>query len=204
LAANLTLDLIRTDTVISIAPDTTMTPDELRRILTASGAGLDMTPIRMGGSGDDATLSAILFPVFAQARVAAQRTQALSNAKQIALAALMYSNDYDDQFPYVQSTDQFRHLTYPYSKNDSVWKTTNPNGGGFRFAMNLAGVAETSIDNPAEAPLIYEANAWPDGQRVVAFADGHVKRISNAEWSTIESRLTKKYPRKAKYPIKGG
>jgi prepilin-type N-terminal cleavage/methylation domain-containing protein len=43
-----------------------------------------------------AILAAILFPVFTQAKVAAQRTVALSNAKQIALATEMYSNDNDD------------------------------------------------------------------------------------------------------------
>lgn len=43
-----------------------------------------------------AILAAILFPVFAQAKLAAKKTVALSNAKQIALANIMYSNDYDD------------------------------------------------------------------------------------------------------------
>jgi prepilin-type N-terminal cleavage/methylation domain-containing protein/prepilin-type processing-associated H-X9-DG protein len=46
-----------------------------------------------------AILAAILFPVFAQAKEAAKRTQSLSNTKQIALGALMYSGDSDDMFP---------------------------------------------------------------------------------------------------------
>jgi prepilin-type N-terminal cleavage/methylation domain-containing protein/prepilin-type processing-associated H-X9-DG protein len=41
-------------------------------------------------------LAAILFPVFAQAKVAAKKTQDLSNIKQISLGAALYSNDYDD------------------------------------------------------------------------------------------------------------
>ncbi len=41
-------------------------------------------------------LAAILFPVFAQAKVAAKKTQDLSNIKQISLGAAIYSNDYDD------------------------------------------------------------------------------------------------------------
>jgi prepilin-type N-terminal cleavage/methylation domain-containing protein/prepilin-type processing-associated H-X9-DG protein len=48
-----------------------------------------------------AILAAILFPVFAQAKLAAKRTQDLSNAKQIALAFQMYVNDYDDMSPTV-------------------------------------------------------------------------------------------------------
>jgi len=43
-----------------------------------------------------AILAAILFPVFAQAKAAAKRTVSLSNQKQIDLAAIMYSGDYDD------------------------------------------------------------------------------------------------------------
>jgi prepilin-type N-terminal cleavage/methylation domain-containing protein/prepilin-type processing-associated H-X9-DG protein len=43
-----------------------------------------------------AILAAILFPVFAQAKVAAKNASSLSNVKQTSLAELMYSNDYDD------------------------------------------------------------------------------------------------------------
>ncbi len=43
-----------------------------------------------------AILAAILFPVFAQAKLAAKKTMSLSNLKQIDVAWLMYSNDYDD------------------------------------------------------------------------------------------------------------
>jgi len=43
-----------------------------------------------------AILAAILFPVFAQAKVAAKATSSLSNNKELALGAIMYSGDYDD------------------------------------------------------------------------------------------------------------
>jgi prepilin-type N-terminal cleavage/methylation domain-containing protein/prepilin-type processing-associated H-X9-DG protein len=43
-----------------------------------------------------AILAAILFPVFAQAKEAAKKTSCLSNTKEIGLAAIMYSGDYDD------------------------------------------------------------------------------------------------------------
>jgi len=45
-----------------------------------------------------AILAAILFPVFAQAREKARQTSCLSNLKQIGLASLMYSQDYDETF----------------------------------------------------------------------------------------------------------
>ena len=43
-----------------------------------------------------AILAAILFPVFAQAKVAAKGAASISNAKQMTTAAIMYSADYDD------------------------------------------------------------------------------------------------------------
>jgi prepilin-type N-terminal cleavage/methylation domain-containing protein len=46
-----------------------------------------------------AILAAILFPVFAQAKAAAKKTAALADVKQIGLAVVMYSNDYDDNTP---------------------------------------------------------------------------------------------------------
>src|SRR5580658_2540234 len=43
-----------------------------------------------------AILAAILFPVFAQAKLAAKKTAALSDVKQLGLGIMMYDNDYDD------------------------------------------------------------------------------------------------------------
>jgi len=46
-----------------------------------------------------AILAAILFPVFAQAKLAAKKTASLSNQKQIGLATVMYAGEYDDNLP---------------------------------------------------------------------------------------------------------
>jgi prepilin-type N-terminal cleavage/methylation domain-containing protein/prepilin-type processing-associated H-X9-DG protein len=46
-----------------------------------------------------AILAAILFPVFAQAKNAAKKAVSLSNQKQIGLATILYSGDYDDNLP---------------------------------------------------------------------------------------------------------
>ena len=46
-----------------------------------------------------AILAAILFPVFARAREKARQTSCLSNLKQIALGALMYTQDYNERTP---------------------------------------------------------------------------------------------------------
>jgi prepilin-type N-terminal cleavage/methylation domain-containing protein/prepilin-type processing-associated H-X9-DG protein len=46
-----------------------------------------------------AILAAILFPVFAKAREKARQSSCLSNIKQIVLAGMQYSQDYDEGFP---------------------------------------------------------------------------------------------------------
>ncbi len=46
-----------------------------------------------------AILAALLFPVFARAREAAQKTICVSNLRQIGIAFRMYSSDWDEAFP---------------------------------------------------------------------------------------------------------
>jgi prepilin-type N-terminal cleavage/methylation domain-containing protein/prepilin-type processing-associated H-X9-DG protein len=47
-----------------------------------------------------AILASILFPVFARARENARRTSCLSNLKQMGLAMMQYTQDYDERYPY--------------------------------------------------------------------------------------------------------
>lgn len=46
-----------------------------------------------------AILAAILFPVFAKARARAQQSTCINNMKQIGIAMMQYTSDYDDRFP---------------------------------------------------------------------------------------------------------
>ena len=50
-----------------------------------------------------AILAAILFPVFAKAREQARKVSCISNMKQIALAGMMYVQDYDETWPIVHT-----------------------------------------------------------------------------------------------------
>ena len=85
-----------------------------------------------------AILAAILFPVFAQAKEAAKKTQDLSNNKQILLGQLMYMADYDDVFvmlrnspaawqnPVVTPQVNSAHIAVnPYVKNKAMWRSPN-------------------------------------------------------------------------------
>ncbi len=77
-----------------------------------------------------AILAAILFPVFAQARMKARSTACLSNLKQIGTGILMYADDYDETFPTTERTigdydnpiagDMIMRIQ-PYLKNYNVF-----------------------------------------------------------------------------------
>jgi len=85
-----------------------------------------------------AILAAILFPVFAQAKEAAKKTQCLSNTKQIGLGIMMYINDYDDTYPLCQRSPTLDEqgtgsyipvpwmwVVNPYIKNGNQTATAN-------------------------------------------------------------------------------
>jgi prepilin-type N-terminal cleavage/methylation domain-containing protein/prepilin-type processing-associated H-X9-DG protein len=57
-----------------------------------------------------AILAAILFPVFSKAREKARQASCISNMKQLALATLMYVQDYDEEFP----ADKWGHQSWEF------------------------------------------------------------------------------------------
>lgn len=79
-----------------------------------------------------AILAAILFPVFAQAREKARQTACLSNTKQMALAVIQYTSDYDELLPVIGNNAQCRGRwqwqLYPYVKNPDVFTCPNISG----------------------------------------------------------------------------
>jgi len=105
-----------------------------------------------------AILAAILFPVFAQAKAAAKKTQSLSNVKQVGLGALMYNGDNDDVFtmgtnscwwqptdggwtyniaPYIKSIPLLQSPGDPKSKATwPDWMRTNPDAINISYAAN--------------------------------------------------------------------
>src|SRR5450755_1512803 len=72
-----------------------------------------------------AILAAILFPVFAQAKRAAKGAVAISGAKQLALAQIMYTSDSDDAYAPIEfdtgwDVRPFTYLAQPYMKSWGV------------------------------------------------------------------------------------
>ncbi len=106
-----------------------------------------------------AILAAILFPVFARAREKARQASCQSNEKQISLAMMMYTQDYDECLPIVGWVDTavwpngatggnpWHMKIYPYHKSVQVF---NCPSGSYMWA----GEPSTSIKYGANATLM--------------------------------------------------
>ena len=88
-----------------------------------------------------AILAAILFPVFAQAKLAAKKTQSINNLKQIMTASIMYAGDHDDVLPRTMDTSRGFPETISWWAVGNYQRALNPyikmgrggveDGGGF-------------------------------------------------------------------------
>ena len=120
-----------------------------------------------------AILAAILFPVFAQAREAARKASCQSNLKQILGAALMYSQDYDEQ--YVTSWIGYQVSINGGPKRDVVWMGLilpyTKNVGIYRCPSTTL-VAEVEPQNPQYTSYGHQHNnmGW-QGYSTASLAD---------------------------------
>ncbi len=118
-----------------------------------------------------AILAAILFPVFARAREKARQASCLSNVKEIALAALMYLEDYDGIMPptvgshdhyYSNGGKWWYDRVMPYIKNNQVLLCPSETGRGWtmtgwyacHYAINYWAANQLLIDVKYPAGMV--------------------------------------------------
>ena len=93
-----------------------------------------------------AILAAILFPVFAKAREKARQVTCLSNVKQIGLATMQYTQDYDELYPYLIGTVAWAPHLYgvfyplePYMKSRGQLSCPSRTPGNIGYQVNGPG-----------------------------------------------------------------
>jgi len=125
-----------------------------------------------------AILAAILFPVFAQAKLAAKKTVALSNSKQVALANLIYMNDYDDNlikeyFGFPADCQSWPSIYYswrwalqPYAKSTGLFQdpTNQFSPQNFWESAWTDGVAADTVVLPATFAVNNDVIGFANGQ----------------------------------------
>jgi prepilin-type N-terminal cleavage/methylation domain-containing protein/prepilin-type processing-associated H-X9-DG protein len=100
-----------------------------------------------------AILAAILFPVFAQAKLAAKQTASLSNVKQTQTSEMIYMGDNDDStVPWLWynmngATATYYEALYPYGKNVEIYLNSAASTG--KGAYVGPGVCEAPPPNAA-------------------------------------------------------
>ena len=108
-----------------------------------------------------AILAAILFPVFAQAREKARQTTCLSNMKQIGLALMMYSEDYDETLPFAYDPSawagrpEWRMSVSPYIPYKL---TTDASPKIFKCPSDGSKTQQWMLDNGHYGATSYSAN----------------------------------------------
>lgn len=105
-------------------------------------------------------LTAILFPVFSQARLAATRTNCLTNIKQVGLAHIIYSAEFDDKLPLGPDWHQ---AVAKYQTDEAAFhcpvaaKDHGPESFGYGFNEGLAGAGLVAVGTAQRTILIFES-----------------------------------------------
>ncbi|RYG23032.1 prepilin-type N-terminal cleavage/methylation domain-containing protein [bacterium] len=118
-----------------------------------------------------AILAAILFPVFAQAKYAAKKTQDLSNVKQLATSNAMYTTDSDDMQPLSRIVEQggdwwtakmrsWKDATAPYVKNGG----RDYNNGTPYKTPGQGGIYQSVVNDASWSDLSPIYWGWPAAQ----------------------------------------
>lgn len=105
------------------------------------------------GCGGLLILPAILFPVFSETRLAAQRTNCLTNVRELGRATSMYAADYDDKLPEAANWSESIAKNVP---RESAFNcpALRRSGGQYGYAVNStiagrpaasAGPADTTV-----------------------------------------------------------
>ncbi len=115
----------------------------------------------------------------------------LSNAKQLALATLMYVQDYDEMFPAGKTTAVIKPKLMPYLKNPPIF--IDPvSGKDFVYNAALDKFPVAALKTPAQSVMFYSPKIHTDGMYTVAFTDGHCKRVAKVPTLSVGTAPTKK------------
>jgi prepilin-type N-terminal cleavage/methylation domain-containing protein/prepilin-type processing-associated H-X9-DG protein len=112
-----------------------------------------------------AILAAILFPVFAQARAKARQATCTSNLRQLTMGTRMYSQDYDENFPYwnwIRSCNWSASGCNGTGRAESLWFSAI-----FPYVKNGPVYADPS-DNTFMTPANSNVSWWIEGDLLAA------------------------------------
>lgn len=162
-----------------LPPAPKLTPDTV--------LSLSLLNLRSVGSLNDIqafSLQAVLNPPPPPAPDPKEAT--VSDLKQLGLAFMQYTQDYDEKLPPMKTAAAAKKALYPYAKTDSIFEQPQTHTL-FQPNTSLSGRSLASFNNPSSMVIYYETAPEDDGLRAVLFLDGHVKRLSGADWQQAKT-----------------
>lgn len=145
----------------------------------------------------------VVYPGIGHDKESAMKASDLSNAKQSAIANIMYMADHDGYGP---PPDHWMDALSPYIKNDVIYTSPglDQNAGehGYAYLRLLGGIRLEDVTNSNEVPVLFNSSdlsrnvaggldllpdppRWEGGNNI-AFLDGHAKRHETARQFRIE------------------
>jgi prepilin-type N-terminal cleavage/methylation domain-containing protein/prepilin-type processing-associated H-X9-DG protein len=155
-------------------------------------------------------LAAILFPVFARARENARRASCASNLKQLGLAVMQYTQDYDEYYPRSSASGAFywTWTIWPYIKNSQVFlcpsARDNPESlnasmtstdlvKGVRYCMNNSSFGSAAA--AAGYPIPIKLSTIPRSAELIMLMDSQIYAPSNTSYYCDVDNNTSTAPR---------
>jgi Tfp pilus assembly protein PilE len=151
-------------------------------------------------------LAAILYPVFSQARLAAQRNRGMAAMRRVATATQVYAADFDDKLP---DADRWMDQVSPFV-NERDFRSPNlsgapPDSFGVAFMKTLSSVKISSVKSPATQVLLFDSTLMgrnaasgletvpkpprfglgERGGNIFAFLDGHAKLMTPSDEANL-------------------
>ncbi len=131
-----------------------------------------------------AILAAILFPAFAKAREAARRASCSSNLKQIGIAIMQYTQEYDEKImnEYDDKGHSYKQTIQPYLKSADIWKCPSaPAAGRLQFAADPAAGLPAIYGSYSSNPRVIVPDWSGNGGLPLAFIQSPSQKIMITE-----------------------
>jgi prepilin-type N-terminal cleavage/methylation domain-containing protein/prepilin-type processing-associated H-X9-DG protein len=154
-------------------------------------------------------LAAILFPVFSRVRENARRANCQSNLKQLGLAFLQYTQDFDDTFPPAYTLvgadntgglkQNFCDLIYPYVKSESFYNCPSSNDVNYFYRYSDDHTVNTTPHGSYMPNVAYKTGVRPFSP--IQPADNHMPKVGELGSPAETVRAGEGYP--SRYTIEG-
>ena len=124
--------------------------------------------------------AAVLFPVFAQARLAAKKSVSLSYARQVSISVLLYSTDFDDTLPPIDNGPAVANRLKDYlndkrgsSNNGRIRESLKSKAASYMWNTTVSGIALPTIGNVSDVWMFYSTEPPEMKSLSMAFLDSH-------------------------------